>query len=208
MRQAFAKAVLAAPQAALAGTTAAATGTEPRVVDEGQLGDAWVLAEGAELEAPGYPAAFASRGDDVCLALGYSIDDQGRTGDFTVLREWSSAGDAGDEYWDAYAQAAAQAIAQWRFAPREGVPARRTYTVATVAFTGLSGGDAVGPNCRVADLTALLQERKSDFFMDYSLEKRTAEASQRQAHASHIASIVAASAARRENARRSFQPTN
>jgi hypothetical protein len=182
----------------MAGMAMAAVGTEPRVIDEGRLAEAWAAAPGATFEAPGYPAALAGRGDDVCLAVGYSIDDQGRTGDFSVLRQWSSADETDAGYWDAYAQSVASAISQWRFTPREGVAPRLTYTVATVSFTGLSGADAVAPNCRVEDLAALLQARKSEYFMAYSLQKREAEAAFRRAESRRIASIVAASAARRE----------
>ena len=58
----------------LSGTGSAAD--KYKIVNEGGVREDWAAADGAKFNAPGYPAAFASRGDDVCLAMGYC--DQGR----------------------------------------------------------------------------------------------------------------------------------
>ncbi len=97
-----------------------------RVVDEGGLRDAWTLAEGAVLAAPGYPAEFAGRGDNVCLAIGYAVRPDGTTSDFSLLKAWNSA--SGDQepvagYWDSFAQAGAAALSEWRFRPLRDRPA-------------------------------------------------------------------------------------
>jgi hypothetical protein len=187
----------------LASAAAAQAGDDAvRIVDEGRLGETWKAA-GEAFAAPGYPAAYADSGDDVCLAIGYSVDEQGRTGDFSVLREWSSAGeDPGAEYWDAFAQAGAHAIAQWRFAPRDGGMARPTYTVSRVAFAGSGDPAAVREQCRVGDLAGLLQAEKSNYVMDRSLLKRDMERQGRIADADARARAAAAAMARRPNASR------
>ena len=145
-------------------------GTKDGVIrDEGKIGDRWMLAEGAQLATPVYPAHLAARGDDVCIAVGYRIDKQGKTTDFAVLRQWSSAGENEpvDGYWSAFAQSGADALSQWRFAPRPGVsPVLPTYTVATLAFN--AGGDdaaVLRGNCAVQDLAAEIQQHKSRRYM-------------------------------------------
>jgi len=172
---------------------------EAPVVEEGRLGETWAAAAGATFPAPGYPARFAGRGDDVCLAVGYAVGRDGTTGDFAVLREWTSApGETQpQDYWDAFAQAAANAISQWRFAPREGIPPRRTYTVATVAFTGRDAA-GVRDNCRIDDLAHELAERQERYVMDYSREKRDLERNARQIRAAAIAATIAAGSRRIE----------
>lgn len=167
---------------------AAGPGSRSRIVDEGKLGEHWAAADHASFAAPGYPAEFAGRGDDVCLAVGYRIGRDGRTGDFTVLREWNSAAGEVDPvpgYFDAFAQAGATAISAWRFEPREGVPVRDTYTVSTVAFTGKGDADEVRAHCRIEDLAAVVQARNSDYVMNYSRERRDGERGYRVAEAAH-----------------------
>ena len=58
-----------------------------RIVNEGGIRDQWMLADGIKLAAPGYPAAFAERGDNVCVALGYAIKPDGTTSDFAAAQE-------------------------------------------------------------------------------------------------------------------------
>jgi hypothetical protein len=149
----------------LLGVPAAHAGQDTiKVVNEGGIRDAWMLAEGVPLAAPGYPAAFATRGDDVCVAMGYRIARDGSTSDYTVLRTWSSAGagaDADATYWDAFARASAGALSQWRFQPRpEAGSPRPVDTVATMTFSGGrgEGGASLRAHCRVDDLPGLLAQ--------------------------------------------------
>jgi len=150
---------------ALVLATGAPRAAEPgdRIANEGTIGDRWALAEGASLPAPVYPAHLAARGANVCLALGYRIGADGSTSGFRVLRQWNS--EAGDEqpvegFWEAFAQAAADAVSQWRFQPRPGIEPQPTYTVATLGFEGgrEEGGAAVNAHCRITDLAARLAE--------------------------------------------------
>ena len=153
--------------AALLSMPFAASADKVRVANEGGIRGAWMLAPGASLPAPGYPGEFAGRADDVCVAMGYRINPDGSTSDFSLLRAWSSAGD--DEpvegYWDAFSKASAAALQQWRFTPRPDVKTPRPVdTVATMTFTGKQ---VVAPaelraKCRIGDLDAFLEQVKVD----------------------------------------------
>lgn len=161
---------------------AAQTADRYRIVDEGGIRSDWALADGVKLAVPGYPTAFAESGDSVCVALGYAIQPDGSTSDFAVLKSWSSSADAeGGEpapgYWDAFAQASASAVAQWKFKAREPEAAsRRTYTVATVAFNGKPAMDSASlrGRCAIGDLAGFLQEQKASAFVS-SREKQEME---------------------------------
>lgn len=137
-----------------------------RIANEGGIRDAWLLADGIKLAAPGYPAGFAQRGDNVCLAMGYRINPDGTTGEFTLLRGWNSSGgekEPAEGFWDAFSQASASALMQWRFKlrPEIGTP-RAVDTVATMTFMGKQAQDAADlrGRCKVTDLASLLEEAK------------------------------------------------
>jgi len=167
--------------AALVIAGAASAVERERIANEGKIGDKWMLADGAPLVVATYPAQFASRGDDVCLALGYRIQADGTTSDFAVLKQWSSAKSEDEPatgYWQAFAQAGADAVAQWRFKPRPEVTRPVvTYTVATVAFTGAPTNEnhEFADRCRIEDLAGLIQQRKSRNYMDHSSAKHDLE---------------------------------
>lgn len=137
-----------------------------RVVNEGGIREEWMLAPGISLPAPGYPGEFAARGDNVCVAMGYRIHPDGSTGEFSLLRVWSSSGgeqepEAG--FWDAYSRASVAALQQWKFAPRPGVATPRAVdTVATMTFMGKQAEDPAGlrARCRIDDLVAFLEDAK------------------------------------------------
>jgi hypothetical protein len=109
--------------------------------------------------APRWPSGLAPAAGPACIHLGYRIAPDGRTSHFAVLRAWSAAGDAaGDRHAiDAFAQSAAAAVAQWRFAPaaRHAPP---VYTGTNIAFgvgPAAAGADVRG-HCEVADLRRLV----------------------------------------------------
>ena len=126
------------------------------LVNEGQLGKTHALATGTQLAAPGYPGAYADSGDDVCIALGYTVKPDGTTGDFRLLQAWSSDranAEKNDRYLDTFAAAAADAVSQWRFEPREGGTTSAVSTVATLTFKGGNGAaQGLADRCRIADL--------------------------------------------------------
>lgn len=128
------------------------------LVNEGQLGKTHALAAGTQLAAPGYPGAYVESGDDVCIALGYTVKPDGSTGDFRFLQAWSSdraSAQRNDRYLDTFAAAAANAVSQWRFEPRDGAASGPVSTVATLVFRGGKGANPdLADRCRVTDLAA------------------------------------------------------
>ena len=141
------------------GIGTAYAGEDVRVAGEDEIATQWIqLTSNAPL---GYPAEFADRGDNVCLAMGYAINNDGTTSDFSLLGSWNSA--TGDVepvpgYWGAFAQAGANALSHWQFEPRPGVDvAGTTYTVATLGFQGGAplAPEALREHCQV-DIHALV----------------------------------------------------
>jgi hypothetical protein len=155
--------------------------SDERIANEGTIGDKWMLDDGVKLATPEYPAAFADEGADVCVAIGYRIRPDGTTGDMAVLKQWNSEkGEAEPQagFWQAFAESGASALGQWRFKPRPEVGSPRpTYTVATMSFKGSKGSS--DPNfsshCRITDLAAVVQQRKSDAYSRRSREKHDLE---------------------------------
>ncbi|TWI06251.1 hypothetical protein IP90_00516 [Luteimonas cucumeris] len=148
-----------------------------KIANEGGIRDQWMLADGIKLAAPGYPAAFAERGDNVCVAMGYAINPDGTTSDFGLLKAWNSA--TGEDepvegFWDAFSQASAGALSEWKFKPRPEVAEPETvYTVATMNFMGKQATDPAGlrSHCNISDLASFVQKQKWDKTQDGSLEK-------------------------------------
>ena len=142
----------------LACAYAYASGRSPAIVDEGQLGRTHVLASGVEITPPEYPAAYAENRDDVCVAISYTVGADGNTGDFHLINAWSNnqkQAQLQDAYFKPFADAAAQAVSGWRFAPKDaGNQSRSVRTVATLAFKGQDAVAGLADRCRVQDLAA------------------------------------------------------
>ncbi len=152
-----------------------------RIANEGTIGDKWMLADGAKLATAEYPGYFAERGDDVCIALGYKINKDGTTSDFSVLRQWNSEAEDKepvDGFWKAFAESAAHAVSQWKFKPRPdaGAPVT-TLTVATLGFNGKKGVDPVAlrGHCKIADLTDAIEQAKTKRAQRGSLNRHVEE---------------------------------
>ena len=152
----------------LASCMATAGGAEPiKVLPEGGLGAGWIVQPGHELAAPGYPGTFAAdRGDDVCVAIGYRVQPDGTTSDYVMLGGWNSSkryNEPATGYWNAYSQAGAGALSQWRFAPRPGSGMDSNAAVDTVAVLTFRGESSTRSNgevrakCAVPDLVARMR---------------------------------------------------
>ena len=136
-----------------------------RIVDEGSLGQTYGLAPGASLAAPGYPAMYAATGDDVCIALGYTVMPDGTTGDFRLLNAWSSDRGAAQQqarYLESFAGAAANAVSQWRFVPKDPASTAAVQTVTTMAFKGNGATQQLTDRCRITNLAVHYSHRKTD----------------------------------------------
>lgn len=165
---------------------AAAAKDRVKIVDEGGIRDQWTLAPGATLAAPGYPAEFAARGDNVCVAIGYAIQPDGSTSDFSLLKGWASSTGGAREpvpgFWEAFAQAGASAVSQWKFRPKpEVTEPLPVYTVATMRFMGREAIDpaALHGHCAIQDLAGYVQKQKWDRYQTGNLPKNALEQFQR-----------------------------
>lgn len=149
---------------ATAPPAAAAPAADQRigVANEGGIRGAWTLAPGAQLAAPEYPQAFLARGDAVCVGVGYLLNPDGSTSDFTMLRAWNSASGESEPdpgYWSAFAEAAADALKQWRFQPRpEVTDPKPVYTVATFVFGAKGAMADLRSHCAIPNLAVRLRE--------------------------------------------------
>jgi hypothetical protein len=135
-----------------------------RIVDEGGIRDEWTMAPGAKLAVAGYPAAYAEQPVEVCVAIGYLLNPDGTTSDFALLKSWSGQEPrhGRNEFWQAFAGAASQALAQWHFVPRaEIVKPRPVYTVATFVF-GSTAPTETRKRCTIPDVPMRLLELRND----------------------------------------------
>jgi hypothetical protein len=164
-------------------------GNDIAVANEGGIRDKWMLADGAQLAAPGYPAEFAPDMRNVCMALGYKINPDGTTSDFQVLKQWNSATEDKEPqpgFWEAFARAGAAAVGQWRFKPRpEVTSATPVFTVATLNFQAtrdITGAD-LRAHCKIDDLATLMQKQKKSGMNDHQVdnENRARDAAMRSA---------------------------
>lgn len=133
-----------------------------RVVNEGGIRDEWTLPPGYKLAMPTYPAAYVEQRAEVCVAIGYLINPDGSTSDFALLQSWTSAdvSKSNQDYWAAFANAAAQALSQWHFQPRPEVAVPRpVYTVATMLFAATPD---LRKHCAIPNLAIRLRELRQD----------------------------------------------
>lgn len=134
------------------------------VVSEGGIRDRWMLAPGATLPVPAYPKAYAANNAEVCLAIGYVLNADGTTSDFSLLKSWSADEPKlqRNEYWSTFAADASAALARWKFAPRPDVTEPKpVYTVATFLF-GATNATELRRKCAIPSLTTRLVELRYD----------------------------------------------
>lgn len=133
------------------------------IVDEGAIGDHWTLVPGTQLMPP-YPEAYASEPEQVCLVVGYLVNADGHTSDFSLLKSWTSGSNSGGrkKFWGEFADLSSRALAQWRYAPSGAASAKPVYTAATFIFGAPGAVSATKEHCAIHDLTARLVELRYD----------------------------------------------
>ena len=170
------RAVVALSLCVSAAVSAADRKPENAIANEGAIRDKWMLADGAKLAAPGYPAEFAPDMRNVCMALGYKINPDGTTSDFQVLKQWNSATEEKEPqpgFWEAFAHAGAAAVGQWQFKPRPEVTApEAVFTVATLNFQATRDIQAADlrAHCQIPDLAAHLKTVKKKGLNDHAID--------------------------------------
>jgi len=154
------------------------------IVDEGGIRDQWMV-DGV-LAAPGMPERFARSGDNACVAMGYAINEDGSTSDFSLLKSWSTSGNdepASSDYWQDLLGASAAAVSQWKFKPRpEAGKVGTTYTVVTMTFKGSDDMDAVElrGRCGISNLKAFIERDRARRFQVGTIEKNDLDRIQRE----------------------------
>jgi hypothetical protein len=137
---------------------AAAAGPAPEIVSEGRLERLWTPLPEASARPP-YPLAATAARPQVCVSLGFLIGTDGHTSAPVELDSWraGSSGRPARVQVEDFVQAAAAALAGWRFRPTG--KARAVFTSATFAFDpeGAAAG-AVADRCRIRDLPRHLQK--------------------------------------------------
>ena len=145
------KRLLAAMVLVMAGAAVAGQ-PQVRVIDEGKL-DTVGLSMSARSPAAGYPAAYATSKDDVCVAIGYTVNADGYTGNFRLLRAWSSERSRAENdprYLEAFTAAATEAVSHWRYPAHGASPL--IATAATITFEGSGTAKRLADRCKINQL--------------------------------------------------------
>jgi hypothetical protein len=161
----FTRPLLGAICACLAAASLAAD--RVTILSEGDTSAYWRPV--AETQAmPGYPRVVADKTEDVCISIGYMLQQDGTTSDHALVSAWSSADQnakSDDRRFIAFAQKSLAAIQHWRFTPAAGtgVKVRPVYTATSFAFS-TSGTDAgqLRGRCRVEDLPAFIAKVQAE----------------------------------------------
>ena len=149
---------LAVATGALFATAALASG-RITIVSERDAAQSWTATPETARYVAGIPKNAPDPGQDVCVTIGYLIDNEGKTSNFVEMKSWSSkAGElkAGNAEVGPYVQVAAATVSLRRFTPVG--KARQVYTSASFAFPGsksLPEAD-IQARCRIDDLPAFV----------------------------------------------------
>jgi hypothetical protein len=128
----------------------------PPIVSEKDAGQSWSPAPGVARVVAGYPTTVADRSQDVCVNIGFFINQDGSTSDFSEMNAWHGRHPdekPKSEWVRPFAQSAAAAVSLWRFVP-VSEKSQPIYTSATFAFDGskaLALEQILG-RCRIDDL--------------------------------------------------------
>jgi hypothetical protein len=129
----------------------------PEIVSEKEAGQRWSPAPGVSRVVAGYPTTVADRSQDVCVNIGFFINMDGSTSDFSEMKAWHGAhpdDNPKTEWVRPFAQSAAAAVSLWRFVP-VSEKSQPIYTSATFAFNGSKtlAPEQILDRCRIDDLS-------------------------------------------------------
>lgn len=133
-----------------------------RIADEGRIGGQWTLVPGTQLMPP-YPEAYAREPEEVCLVVGYLVNADGTTSDYSLLKSWTSGSNARgrNKFWAEFADLSSRALSQWRYAPASAA-SKPVYTAATFVFGKPEASAATRSHCELASLTERVVELRYD----------------------------------------------
>ncbi len=148
-------------------TAGIASAGAPPILSEGGAGAYWRPA--AAFADPGVPAGVPDPGEDVCVSVGYQIQPDGSTSEYSMLKSWTSKHSRGLPAKDAYslyAQMAVGTLMQRKFVPAEAGATKppAVYTAATFAYSGRADADraAIRARCAIEDLPAFVAKAHRD----------------------------------------------
>lgn len=148
------------------------------VVNERAVAKDWVADPAQSRMVPGYPSTFADKSEDACVSIGYLLNRDGSTSDFTLLKSWGekTREDSSDRvHLDALAQAAVAAVQAWRFVPAPGNRSRirPVYTAATFGFSSKGAGEreAAKSRCSISDLPSFVAKAQAMAYRRGNLQK-------------------------------------
>ena len=148
------------------------------VVNERAVAKDWVPDPAKSRMLPGYPSTFADKTEDACVSIGYLLNRDGSTSDFTLLKSWGAEtpeNSRNRSHLDALAQAAVATVQAWRFVPSSGNRAkvRPIYTAATFGFTSKGPADRVAAqsHCAIADLPSFVAKAQAMAYRRGNLQK-------------------------------------
>src|SRR5436190_9904434 len=101
------------------------------IVSEAQAAQAWKPDPGQQQFVAGYPDAATDKSRDVCVSIGYLINADGSTSNFTQMKAWGSGsadGSLKSAEAQPYVQLAAAVVSRWKF-----VPVARPHQIYTAA---------------------------------------------------------------------------
>jgi hypothetical protein len=149
---------IAVATGALFAAAAALASGRITIVSENEAAQSWQPAPGALRVVAGYPKSAPDPSRDVCITIGYLIDNEGKTSNFVAMNAWSSVigEDKASPGLAPYVQNAAATVSLWKFAPVG--KARQIYTSSSFAFAGSKalGEEEIRARCRIEDLPAFV----------------------------------------------------
>ena len=118
------------------------------IISENRAGKDWQLS-GTEI-LPAYPPGVEA--GDVCVNIGYFVDENGVPSQFAHLKSWSGGKDKPS--LDVFEQSAVAVLQERRFMPVDAAHTQPIYTSQTFAFSNTKGADLerVGRHCAIRDL--------------------------------------------------------
>lgn len=154
------------------------------IVSENQLAETWKPDPNAPRVAVGYPTSAADKSRDVCVNIGFKIEKDGSTSNFTQVKAWSSAtpnDEPPPEQLRPFVKSAAALVSMWKFVPA-GDKRRPVYTSASFVFVGSksAGPDAIRARCHIEDLSAFVDQAKSRKAKRGDLERARQESNRQQ----------------------------
>jgi hypothetical protein len=162
----------------LASVGVAIASSPPAIVSEGGASSVWRPAPDVPKVLPGYPSTAVDQSEDACVSIGYLLNKDGTTSDFSLLKVW------GDKTQDSvegrsrltpFAQMGMAAVQRWKFVAAQTGHAeiKPIYTAASFAFSNNPGSDKeqLRKHCVIEDLSDFIAQEQAAAYRRGNLNK-------------------------------------